>query len=282
MRVGYFTMPLHPPGADPGGRWRTTSSSSWPSTGSASRRPGSASTSPRSGRTSRAPTSSSPRRSALHAADHARAPGSRCLPNHNPLMLAQRIAQLDQMAQGRFLWGVGSGGFPGDLELFELDAKAGEHRTVTRDVLDVILDLWDDPKPGVYEHAALALPRARAAGGHRAPPPPPSVPAAAPADRRGRGRPRVGHADPGRRAGLDPDEHQHRAAPRAQDALEPRSRRARGRAAAWPIAPTWRIARDVYIGDTTARGAARGARRARWRATGATTSSRCLRRDEAC
>jgi alkanesulfonate monooxygenase SsuD/methylene tetrahydromethanopterin reductase-like flavin-dependent oxidoreductase (luciferase family) len=66
-------------------------------------------------------------------------------------MLAQRIAQLDQMARGRFLWGVGSGGFPGDLDLFELDAKAGEHRAVTRAALDLILDLWRDPKPGVYD-----------------------------------------------------------------------------------------------------------------------------------
>src|SRR5688572_30080240 len=31
--------------------------------------------------------------------------GVNCLPNHSPLMLAQRIAQLDQMARGRFLWG---------------------------------------------------------------------------------------------------------------------------------------------------------------------------------
>ena len=42
------------------------------------------------------------------------ATGVSCLPNHDPLMLAQRIAQLDQMARGRFYWGVGSGGFPGD------------------------------------------------------------------------------------------------------------------------------------------------------------------------
>jgi len=73
------------------------------------------------------------------------------LPNHNPLMLAQRIAQLDQMARGRLLWGIGSGGFPGDLELFELDVKGGEHRTVTRVALDLILDLWNDPKPGIYD-----------------------------------------------------------------------------------------------------------------------------------
>ncbi len=77
--------------------------------------------------------------------------GVSCLPNHNPLMLAQRIAQLDQMARGRFYWGVGSGGFPGDFELFGINAEAGEHREVTRAALDLILDLWNDPKPGVYE-----------------------------------------------------------------------------------------------------------------------------------
>ncbi len=77
--------------------------------------------------------------------------GVSCLPNHHPLMLAQRIAQLDQLARGRFCWGVGSGGFPGDFELFEVDAKAGEHRAITRAALDLILDLWNDPKPGVYE-----------------------------------------------------------------------------------------------------------------------------------
>ena len=150
MRVGYFTMPLHPPGADPG---RTMADDleqlvfldqlgyeeAWV------------------GEHITAEWENIPcpdlfiaqalgvtRRMKLGT-------GVSCLPNHNPLMLAQRIAQLDQMAQGRFLWGVGSGGFPGDLELFELDAKAGEHRTVTRAALDLILDLWNDPKPGIYE-----------------------------------------------------------------------------------------------------------------------------------
>ena len=77
--------------------------------------------------------------------------GVSCLPNHNPLMLAQRIAQLDHLARGRFRWGVGSGGFPGDFELFGIDAQAGEQRAVTREALDVILALWSDPKPGLYE-----------------------------------------------------------------------------------------------------------------------------------
>ena len=79
------------------------------------------------------------------------ATGVSCLPNHTPLMLAQRIAQLDQMARGRFYWGVGSGGFPGDSELAGVDNKSGEHRDVTRTMLDLVLDLWKDPKPGLYE-----------------------------------------------------------------------------------------------------------------------------------
>ena len=37
--------------------------------------------------------------------------GVTCMPNHNPFMIAHRIAQLDHMAHGRFQWGVGSGGF---------------------------------------------------------------------------------------------------------------------------------------------------------------------------
>jgi alkanesulfonate monooxygenase SsuD/methylene tetrahydromethanopterin reductase-like flavin-dependent oxidoreductase (luciferase family) len=77
--------------------------------------------------------------------------GVSCLPNHHPLMLAQRIAQLDHMAKGRLYWGVGSGGFPGDFELFGIDAQGGEQRRVTREVLDVVLNLWSDPKPGVYK-----------------------------------------------------------------------------------------------------------------------------------
>src|SRR5256885_6699495 len=43
--------------------------------------------------------------------------GVSCIPNHNPAQLAHRIAQLDVMGKGRFLWGVGVGAFPGDATL---------------------------------------------------------------------------------------------------------------------------------------------------------------------
>ena len=78
--------------------------------------------------------------------------GVACMPNHQPLMLAQRIAQLDHMARGRFYFGIGSGGFPGDFELFNVDAKEGEHRGLTVDMIDLVLRLWDDPQPGNYDH----------------------------------------------------------------------------------------------------------------------------------
>jgi alkanesulfonate monooxygenase SsuD/methylene tetrahydromethanopterin reductase-like flavin-dependent oxidoreductase (luciferase family) len=68
--------------------------------------------------------------------------GVACLPNHNPVVLAHRIAQLDQMARGRFNFGIGSGGFPGDFQLFELDLTTGEHRTLTREIIDLTLAIW--------------------------------------------------------------------------------------------------------------------------------------------
>jgi alkanesulfonate monooxygenase SsuD/methylene tetrahydromethanopterin reductase-like flavin-dependent oxidoreductase (luciferase family) len=78
--------------------------------------------------------------------------GVNALPGHHPVSLAHRIAQLDQMARGRFMWGIGSGGFAGDFELFDIDVKNFEQRNLARDVLDAVLMLWDDPKPGLYEH----------------------------------------------------------------------------------------------------------------------------------
>jgi alkanesulfonate monooxygenase SsuD/methylene tetrahydromethanopterin reductase-like flavin-dependent oxidoreductase (luciferase family) len=77
--------------------------------------------------------------------------GVTCMPNHNPFILAHRIAQLDHMAKGRFNWGVGSGGFPGDLDVFGFGDDSGDNRRMTRDALELVLQLWDDPKPGRYK-----------------------------------------------------------------------------------------------------------------------------------
>lgn len=78
--------------------------------------------------------------------------GVTCMTNHNPFVLAHRIAQLDHMARGRFYWGVGSGGFPGDFTVFGFDPKTGDHRTMTREAIELVLDIWNDPKPGQYKN----------------------------------------------------------------------------------------------------------------------------------
>jgi alkanesulfonate monooxygenase SsuD/methylene tetrahydromethanopterin reductase-like flavin-dependent oxidoreductase (luciferase family) len=76
--------------------------------------------------------------------------GVTCLPNHNPFQLAHRIAMLDQLAQGRFFWGIGSGGFPGDFEVAGIEPKSGVQRQISVDAVDAVLALWADPQPGTY------------------------------------------------------------------------------------------------------------------------------------
>ncbi len=78
--------------------------------------------------------------------------GVSCLPNHHPFVLAHRIAILDHLAKGRFQWGVGAGSFIGDFDAFEIDPKVGEHRELTSEALDFIINLWNNPTPGLYEN----------------------------------------------------------------------------------------------------------------------------------
>ncbi|MGC5614792.1 LLM class flavin-dependent oxidoreductase [Georgenia sp. Z1491] len=77
--------------------------------------------------------------------------GVNSLSYHHPVHLASRIALLDHMAQGRFMWGVGNGALPTDGALFDVDFFKKEQRTGSREVLSAVLDLWDDPKPGLHE-----------------------------------------------------------------------------------------------------------------------------------
>src|SRR4029453_10578793 len=77
--------------------------------------------------------------------------GAHLLPFHHPAELAHRVAYLDHLAQGRFLFGVGSSGLPSDWGLFNIDGNAGQHRDMTREALDIILKLWESEKPFRYE-----------------------------------------------------------------------------------------------------------------------------------
>jgi alkanesulfonate monooxygenase SsuD/methylene tetrahydromethanopterin reductase-like flavin-dependent oxidoreductase (luciferase family) len=250
MRLGYFTMPLHPPGADPA---RTMADDleqlvTLDRLGYAEAWVGEHFTSV---------WENIPCPDLFIAQALARTQtivlgtGVSCLPNHHPVMLAHRIAQLDQMARGRFAWGVGVGGFAGDQELFDIDVEHGESRRLTRDVLDTVLAVWDDPPPGVHRHERwrYRIPESQDRIGQRLhlkpyqkPHPPIAVAGISPrsetlalAGQRGfipmsinfvpaatlRSQWQT-YADAARQAGREPD-----------------------RAA-------WRIARDIYVGETTA------------------------------
>jgi alkanesulfonate monooxygenase SsuD/methylene tetrahydromethanopterin reductase-like flavin-dependent oxidoreductase (luciferase family) len=78
--------------------------------------------------------------------------GVSCMPSHHPFYLANRIAQLDQMLKGRFMWGVGPCGFPGDIVAAGFDPSQGAYREKARLAIDMVLQLWDDPKPGRYKN----------------------------------------------------------------------------------------------------------------------------------
>ena len=151
MRLGYFTMPLHPPGSDPAETLesdlmqmealdRLGYQEAW------------------IGEHFTTVWENIPAPDQFIAAALSRTrnivfgTGVTCMPNHDPFMIAHRIAQLDNLARGRFYWGVGSGGFPGDFEVFGFDQSTGAHRGMSRECIELVLQMWADPKPGVYEH----------------------------------------------------------------------------------------------------------------------------------
>jgi alkanesulfonate monooxygenase SsuD/methylene tetrahydromethanopterin reductase-like flavin-dependent oxidoreductase (luciferase family) len=85
------------------------------------------------------------------------------LPMHDPRVVAHRIAFLDQIAQGRFYFGIGSGGAPTDFEFFGVDFEAGEHRERTRESIDAIVKIWEAEGPFEYngKHFQFKIPEPR-------------------------------------------------------------------------------------------------------------------------
>ena len=79
------------------------------------------------------------------------ATGVHLLPYHHPAELAHRVAYLDHIAQGRFMFGIGSGGLPSDYALFDVDGLNGEHRDMTRESIDIILKIWENQGPFEYK-----------------------------------------------------------------------------------------------------------------------------------
>ena len=150
MRLGYFMMPLHPPGSDLGETLerdllqierldRLGFAEAW------------------IGEHFTAEWENIPAPDIFIAAALQRTErivfgtGVSCMPNHSPFVLAHRIAQLDQMARGRFIWGVGTGSFIGDMEMVGIDRRGGYQRRLTADAIDLVLKIWQGAEPGLYE-----------------------------------------------------------------------------------------------------------------------------------
>jgi alkanesulfonate monooxygenase SsuD/methylene tetrahydromethanopterin reductase-like flavin-dependent oxidoreductase (luciferase family) len=79
------------------------------------------------------------------------APGAHLPAFHHPTELAARIAYQDQLFEGRYMVGIGSGGVPSDAQMFNVDAAAGENRAMAREGLEIMVKYWTEPGPWRYE-----------------------------------------------------------------------------------------------------------------------------------
>jgi limonene 1,2-monooxygenase len=66
------------------------------------------------------------------------------LPYHDPFLVAERLAFLDQLTHGRLLFGLGGGGLVFDQELFGTGAEAGERFD---EAVSIIERLWTSTEP---------------------------------------------------------------------------------------------------------------------------------------
>jgi alkanesulfonate monooxygenase SsuD/methylene tetrahydromethanopterin reductase-like flavin-dependent oxidoreductase (luciferase family) len=61
-------------------------------------------------------------------------PGGFLLPYHHPAELANRVAMLDHLSDGRLNFGVAASGLPSDWAMFNVDGMSGQNRDMTRGV----------------------------------------------------------------------------------------------------------------------------------------------------
>ena len=67
------------------------------------------------------------------------------LPSYHPAMIAGQVAMLDHMVEGRFIFGIGPGGLPSDIEVFgNLDLDRNDKMAET---FDQILTIWNGAAP---------------------------------------------------------------------------------------------------------------------------------------
>ena len=78
-------------------------------------------------------------------------PGGFLLPYHHPAELANRVAMLDHLSEGRLNFGVAASGLPSDWAMFNVDGMSGANRDMTREALEIILRLWTEDAPFHHE-----------------------------------------------------------------------------------------------------------------------------------
>jgi len=69
-----------------------------------------------------------------------------CLPHFHPAMIAAYVAMFDHLCRGRFLFGIGTGATPSDLELFKLEDPDARPAMMV-EAIDTILKLWSSEPP---------------------------------------------------------------------------------------------------------------------------------------
>ncbi len=78
-------------------------------------------------------------------------PGGFLLPYHHPAELANRVAMLDHLSDGRLNFGVAASGLPSDWAMFNVDGMSGQNRDMTREALEIILKMWTEDAPWTHK-----------------------------------------------------------------------------------------------------------------------------------
>ncbi|MCC6627923.1 MAG: LLM class flavin-dependent oxidoreductase [Chloroflexi bacterium] len=170
---------------------------------------------------------------------------------HHPANTANRLAQLDHLTRGRIMFGAGTGGVATDLELFGLNPNTDEVGQRMMRALDLIVKFWTEEPPYDYpgEYWPIKVTGIRHDVGlgwllkpYQQPHPPIALPGVG-------ARSRLLHTAGGR--GYLPlstnfahrrvlQGHWEQVAAGAAEAGRTADRR------------QWRIARDIFVGETTA------------------------------
>ena len=77
------------------------------------------------------------------------------MPYHHPLMVANRMVQLDHMTHGRVMLGVGPGALPGDAYMMGIDP--GAQRVRMDEALGIVLRLFTETEPITYKSGWFEL-----------------------------------------------------------------------------------------------------------------------------